>query len=118
MYTINASQDIISNDKVVSYKQFREVYKLEKVERQSEDSEEQQCFRETLLRTYKGENNLDDWKLLTTRFEGNLNRIERERFSEAVFILTKWIDVDKINIEMLKELNRPVAKIIAVHIGG
>jgi hypothetical protein len=35
-----------------------------------------------------------------------------------VFILIKWIDVDRINAEMLKDLNRPVAKIITVHTGG
>jgi hypothetical protein len=94
------------------------VYKLEKIQRQSEDSLEQQCFREIVLRLREGENNLDDWRQLTTRFEENLNRIEQEWFSDAMFILTKWIDVDKINVMMLRDLNRPVAKIIVVHTGG
>jgi len=118
MYTTDVSRDTISNDRIASYLQFREVYKLEKIQRQSGDSIEQQRFREILLRLREGENSLDDWKQLTTRFEENLNRIERERFSDAVFILTKWIDVDKINVTMLRDLSRPVAKIIAVHTGG
>ena len=94
------------------------MYKLEKIQWQSGDSIEQQRFREILLRLREGENSLDDWKQLTTRFEENLNRIERERFSDAVFILTKWIDVDKINVTMLRDLSRPVTKIITVHTGG
>ncbi len=104
MYTTDASRDTISNDGIASYLQFQEVYKLEKIQRQSGDSIEQQRFREILLRLREGENSLDDWKQLTTRFEENLNRIERERFSDAVFILTKWIDVDKINVTMLRDL--------------
>ena len=118
MYAVNASRDTLSNNGIASYKQFREVYKLEIIQRQSGNSEEQQCFREILLRLREGDSNLDDWKRLTTRFKGNLNRIEQDRFSETVFVLTKWTDVDRINIEMLRNLNRPVAKIITVHTGG
>lgn len=55
---------------------------------------------------------------LSSHFEDNLNRIERDRFSDAIFILTKWADVDRVNIEMLCSLNRPVAKILAIHTGG
>jgi hypothetical protein len=32
-------------------------------------------------------------------------------------ILTKWIDIDRINAKMFRDLNRSVAKIIAIHTG-
>jgi hypothetical protein len=35
-----------------------------------------------------------------------------------MFILTKWSDVNAINIDQLRYLNAPVAKILAVHTGG
>jgi len=34
----------------------------------------------------------------------------------VVFILTKWIEVDKVNLIMLRSLNQPVAKINMVYI--
>jgi ATP-dependent exoDNAse (exonuclease V) alpha subunit len=118
MYANNVSHDTTSNDGIASYKSFREVYKLDIVQRQSGDSEEQQGFRELLLRLRNGDSSLNDWEKLSTRFEGKLNRIERDRFLDAVFILTIWADVDKVNIDMLRSLNQPVAKILAVHTGG
>ena len=94
------------------------MYELNIVQWQSEESEEQRSFRDLLLRLREGGNTLDDWKILTNRFEENLNRLELDRFLEAIFIPTRWEDVDKVNIEMLRKLNRPVAKIKAVHTGG
>ena len=35
-----------------------------------------------------------------------------------MFILTKWSDVNIINIDQIRFLNVPVAKILAVHTGG
>ena len=56
--------------------------------------------------------------MLSNRFEENLKRAEREQFSDAVSILTTWNDVDRVNTETLRSLNRPVAKILAEHTGG
>jgi len=117
MYTDKAMCGTISNNGVASYKQFREVYKLDVVQRQSEDSEEKRSFRDFLLRAREGKPTIDDWKLLRIRFEGNLDRVERDRFLDAVFLLTKWSDVDRVNIEKLRSLNRPVANILAEHTG-
>ena len=50
MYANNISHDTISNDGIASYKNFWEVYKLDVIQRQSGDSEEQKSFREILLR--------------------------------------------------------------------
>jgi ATP-dependent DNA helicase PIF1 len=115
---VNTLRDPLSNNGHAAYKLFKEVYKLNVVQRQSGNSQEQHNFRSLLLRLRDGESTLDDWKTLTTRFEEKLSRIERERFSDAMFLLTKWCDVNKINIEQLRSLNVPVAKILAVHTGG
>ena len=118
MYTNDISQDTLSNNGIASYKHFSKAYKLNIVQRQSGDSKEQQIFRDILLRMRDGECILNDWIILTTRFEDKLSINERKEFSEAVHILTKWEDVDKINIEKLKALNRLIAKILAIHTGG
>ena len=118
MYATNISHDINSNDGIASYKNFREVYKLDVIQRQSGDCEEQKVFREILLRLRDGDCNLDDWKKLSTRFEDKLKPTERNQFSDAVFLLTIWDDVDRVNTDMLRALNQPVAKIHAVHTGG
>ena len=44
--------------------------------------------------------------------------MERNRFSDTLFILTKWIKVNAVNIDQLRSLNVPVAKIQVVHTGG
>ncbi|CAB4429937.1 unnamed protein product [Rhizophagus irregularis] len=75
-------------------------------------------FRDILLRLRDGKSTLNDWNILTSRFKENLNRAERDRFQDAVFIHTTWPKVYKVNIEMLRRLNRPIAKICAVHSGG
>jgi ATP-dependent DNA helicase PIF1 len=118
MYANNASNDAASKNGLAAYKQFTEVYELDIVQRQSGESEEQQRFRDILLRLRDGDSSLADWNTLTNRFEENLNRVERDRFLDSIFILTKWVDVDRVNIEMLGKLNRPVAKIKAVHTGS
>jgi len=53
----------------------------------------------------EGDSIIDDWKILRTRFEEELSRTEKERFKEAVFALTKWTDVDRVNVKMLRSLN-------------
>ena len=118
MYATNVSRDNTSNDGQVCYKQFREVYKLDVMQHQSGDSDEQKSFREILIRLRDGECTLNDWERLTIRFEEKLSSIEKEDFKEAVSILTTWAEVDRVNEEMLRSLNKPVAKIIAEHTGG
>jgi hypothetical protein len=101
MYANDKSGDEMSNNGIATYEQFREAYKLDVIQRQSGDSEEQQGFIDLLLRMREGDCSLDDWKKLCTRFEEKLNRIEQDRFSDAVSILTTWSDVDRVNMEML-----------------
>ncbi|GBC48412.2 ATP-dependent DNA helicase PIF1 [Rhizophagus irregularis DAOM 181602=DAOM 197198] len=113
MFATNARS---SSNVIAVYRQFKEVYELDIILRQS--GNDQQGFRDILLRLRDGESTLNDWNILTSRFEENLNRAERDRFQDAVFIHTTWPEVYKVNIEMLRRLNRPIAKICAVHSGG
>jgi ATP-dependent exoDNAse (exonuclease V) alpha subunit len=57
-------------------------------------------------------------EILTTRIEDKLSIIKRSRFSDALFILIKWSEVNAVNIDRLRSLNVPVAKIQAIHTGG
>ncbi|PKY22707.1 hypothetical protein RhiirB3_525979 [Rhizophagus irregularis] len=73
---------------IAAYKRIREVFKLDVILRQTGNSNEQKEFCDILLRMCDGESSLDDWKILSIRFKENLNQQERERFSDAVFLLT------------------------------
>ncbi|CAG8509590.1 4776_t:CDS:10, partial [Scutellospora calospora] len=114
---IDVKRDVLSNNRHLVYKQFLEAYKLDIVQRQSGDSEEQQAFRDILLRIRDRELILDDWKILNTRFEEKLTKADRDQFSDVIFILPRWSDVNAVNIDMLRSLNVPVAKINAKHTG-
>ncbi|CAG8821888.1 19167_t:CDS:1, partial [Cetraspora pellucida] len=115
---IDVKKDALSNNGHAVYKQFLEVYKLDIVQWQSGDSEEQRAFRDVLLRIRDGESTVDDWRILNTRFEEKLTRAERDQFSDTTFILPRWSDVNAVNIDKLRSLNVPVAKINAKHTGG
>ncbi|PKC72530.1 hypothetical protein RhiirA1_531139 [Rhizophagus irregularis] len=58
-----------------------------------------------------------DWELLMTRIPENIPESERKT-SDATNVLTTWEEVDKINLNKLRLLNQPVAKIHGVHTGG
>src|SRR5436189_490028 len=114
----NTKKDALSNSGLVAYKQFKEAYKLEVVQRQSGNSKEQQEFRNILLRLRNGESTIDDWKTLAARIENSFSITESNRFSDALFILTRWSMVNAVNLDRLGSLNVPVAKIQAIHTGG
>ena len=44
--------------------------------------------------------------------------MEKNRFVDAVYILTTWTEVNCININSLRSINRLIAKILAVHTSG
>ncbi|EXX75739.1 hypothetical protein RirG_039260 [Rhizophagus irregularis DAOM 197198w] len=52
-----------------------------------------------------------------TRIPENIPGSERKT-SDATNVLTTWEEVDKINLNKLRLLNQPVAKIHGVHTGG
>jgi len=82
-------KDALSNSGLAVYKQFKEAYKLKTIQHQLGNSKEQQEFRNILLRMRNEESNIEDWKILTTRIEDKFNVIERNEFSNALFLLTK-----------------------------
>ncbi|GBC15565.1 ATP-dependent DNA helicase PIF1 [Rhizophagus irregularis DAOM 181602=DAOM 197198] len=111
------SRDTLSNEGIKTYRQFREVYKLDVIQRQSGDSDVQRKFRAILLRMRDGESTLDDWKELTTQFSNGTN-ITSAEFSDAICIMYRKSDVAEFNVNKLKSLNCPVALIKAIHTGG
>ena len=68
----------MSNNGLAAYKHFQEVYKLNVIQRQSGESEEQRSFRDLLLRLREGDSVRNDWKILSERFEEKLSQSERE----------------------------------------
>ncbi|CAG8709108.1 9860_t:CDS:2, partial [Racocetra fulgida] len=83
------NHDSVSNDGRIAYSQFWKVYRLEVIQ-----------------------------EVLVTQFENRVSRVECNQFSETTHILTRWLDVDEVNINMLKSLYCSVARILAVHSGG
>ena len=60
MYTTNISRNETSNNGIALYKNFSEACKLDIIQRQSGDSEEQKTFRNLLLRLRDGECHTND----------------------------------------------------------
>jgi hypothetical protein len=108
----------LSEDGCNAYSQFREVYKLTAVQRQIGTSEKQCQFRNLLSRLRNGESTLSDWELLMMRFPEKLPKPEQEKFSNSINIRMTWEEVDRINLDKLRSLTQPIAKIRAVHTGG
>ncbi|EXX69416.1 Pif1p [Rhizophagus irregularis DAOM 197198w] len=66
MYSKKPRHDSLSNDGMNVYNQFREVYRLDAVCRQSGNSPEQRLFRDILMRLRDGESTIDDWRILAS----------------------------------------------------
>jgi hypothetical protein len=110
--------DHLSEDGYSAYRQFQEIYKLEAMQRQIGNSESQQQFKDLLYRLRDGESTQSDWELLMTRTSDNVTEAERKTFSDAINILTTWEKMNKINLNKIRSLNQPVAKMHAVYTGG
>ena len=68
-----------------------------------------------------GESTEDDWNLLATRFTNALEvlaSLDHARFFDATCLMPCRSDVGEFNLNKLRSLNSPVAKINAVHTGG
>ncbi|CAG8720815.1 17502_t:CDS:1 [Cetraspora pellucida] len=117
IYTSTLRRDSLSNNGIIAYKQFLEVYKLDVVQRQSGNSEDQCHFRNILLRLRDGESTMDDWKTLTTRL-ANSPGVDNSEFLDATHILPWKTDVNEVNFNKLRALNCPVARINAHHAMG
>ncbi|PKB92211.1 hypothetical protein RhiirA5_387844, partial [Rhizophagus irregularis] len=60
----STKRDELSDSGFAAYKQFKEAYKLNVVQRQLGNSKKQQDFRNILLRMRNGESTIDDWRTL------------------------------------------------------
>jgi len=120
IYSQIPRRDPLSTDGISAYRSFREVYKLDIVQRQLGESEEQRNFRDLLLRLRDGESTLEDWNLLATRFidASIVSPAVQLRFSDATCVIPRKSDVAEYNIDKLRSLNCPVARINAIHTGG
>lgn len=68
----DTKRNALSNSDLVVYNKVKKVYKLEIVQRQSENSKEQQdFFRNILLMIRNGESTIDDWKILILLARGS-----------------------------------------------
>ncbi|GBC05300.1 hypothetical protein RclHR1_06170004 [Rhizophagus clarus] len=85
MYTKKLKRDSLSNDGINIYSQLREVYQLDAVIHQSEDSPEQRLFRDILMRLHDGKPTMDDWRTLATRFDDS-STTENNQFVDAIHI--------------------------------
>ncbi len=117
IYSQILKHDPLSNDNITAYRQFWEVYKLDVIQRQSRDSDDQHNFKAILLRLCDGESMVDDWKILAIRFV-DAPAISLTEFSNTTCVLSHKSDVVEFNIDRLKLLNCPVARINAIHEGG
>jgi ATP-dependent DNA helicase PIF1 len=116
MYIQKLRHNSLSIDGMSTYKQFQEIYKLDIVQRQSGNSEEQCQFRKILLRLHDGETTIDDWKILTTRLYDSPD-VDNRLFSNATYLMPRKVDVDEVNHNKIRSLKSPIAKIVAVHTG-
>ena len=117
MYVQTSRADPVSNNGRVIYAAFREVYKLEVIQRQAGDSEDQQAFRDLLLRLRNGLSTVNDWNLLKARVSSLIPTVERHTFANATRLFPLWAKVKDYNLMMLRRLRVPIAKIKAVHNG-
>ena len=74
--------------------------------------------RDLLHRASQGGLTVEDWHLLQTRAEEKLLEIEKAMFNDATCLYTTQDEVSTINLEALKKLNQPCARIEARNVGG
>lgn len=76
---------------------------------------DQQIFRDILDRISNGKVLIEDWKRLMLRTKQNLNKNELSSFKDAIRLFTTNNKVNDYNLEKLKLLNQPIAKIEGEH---
>ena len=93
-----------------AYRQFNKIYYLQQSVRQADDH----AFRDLLLRLRDGETTLDDYELLSQRFQGVVSQ-GVSSFHNAVRLFPTHEKVDEHNSNKLIQLCQPVASIEASH---
>lgn len=111
MSLYNIGKTPITIQSSLLYSQFRKVFFLTEIMRQT--GEEQRLFRDTLNRISTGSTTEIDYKLLSSRFY--INNIDDKSFENAVCIMSKNADIEKFNYDKLEHNEQPVSLIRAVH---
>ncbi|CAG8727492.1 3557_t:CDS:2, partial [Cetraspora pellucida] len=75
IYTSTLQHDSLSNNSIIVYKQFLEVYKLDVVQCQSGNLEDQCYFKNILLCLHDEKSTIDNWKTLITQL-ADLPRVD------------------------------------------
>eukprot|EP00899_Mesostigma_viride_P028654 jgi/Mesvir1/8974/Mv25463-RA.1 len=96
---------------VTAYQQFKDVVELDRVERQDGDSP----FLQVLLRIRDGDIQMADWEWLKTRQLQTLPAHEQAAFASATRLMAKASDVRDWNMDKIRELGKPIARIRALH---
>lgn len=84
-------------------------FELQMCQRQKND----QAFIEFLNRLGDGQITEDDYEKLKLRREANISAIDREHFNNSIHLFPKKDDVAEYNMNALRKLNTPVARIAA-----
>ncbi|KAJ3505917.1 hypothetical protein NLJ89_g7163 [Agrocybe chaxingu] len=114
----NSDNGTLSRDGSTLYRKFTTSFRLRIVHRQGGESPEQVRFRDLLTHASRGGLSVDEWKLLTTRLDKNLDAATRSLFDDAPCLYATRNDVHELNLSELQALNQPCARIMAKHDGG
>ncbi|XP_026383518.1 ATP-dependent DNA helicase PIF1-like [Papaver somniferum] len=95
----------------IPYSLFDRCVRLEEVFRQS--GNEELSFRDALLRLSDGKSTLTDWELFSARDYSLLTIEEQNKFNHVLRLFHTKSDASRYNHERLKDLGKPVARIIS-----
>ena len=115
LYTTMTRNDI-SDLGSTTYHCFNKAVVLDQIMRQQGDSLDQLLFKSILLRLRNGETTISDWEQLMKRIPSQVG--DTSSFQCALHIFPTVNAVAEYNLTKLREINRPVAIIKAVHSGS
>ena len=109
------------NDGYAAYSGFKDVFILDRVQRQTAaaaNDDDQRGFIELLPRARDGRLTQEDWELLLKRQPNSLTADEKAEFKDATRLFFSKREVNRFNGKKLRELDKPVARVSAVHTGA
>ena len=104
-----------------AYSGFKDVFILDRVQRQTAaaaNDDDQRGFIELLPRARDGRLTQEDWELLLKRQPNSLTSDEKAEFEDATRLFFPKREVNRFNGKKLRELEKPVARVSAVHTGA
>lgn len=114
LYTITPRNQL-SDLGSITYHCFNTAVTLDQIMRQNGNDADQILFRNILLRLRNGNTSLNDWEHLMSRTPSKLDNLST--FECALRLFPTVQAVAEYNLMKLKDINRPIATIKAVHNG-